>query len=96
MKTDIILGFVALRIAPALGVLTGFDKVMAVVILILFFLGLFKLVDGINNFDQPNGKLGVAQGVAIMLAPIIAFAVFASLYDGLSSVIGDPTGVEAF
>ena len=73
---------------------TILDIGMGFILLAALVTGVSKVMNGIENFREPAGKMETFTGAMIMVTPAVLYAVFINLYPGMSDLIGDPSEID--
>lgn len=73
---------------------TILDYGMGFILLAALVTGTSKVMDGIKNFRDPDGKMETFTGAMIMVVPAVLYAVFINMYPGMTDLIGDPSEID--
>ena len=84
----------ATKAAPIIAKATVVDYGMAFLLLAAFITGASKMMDGLKNFREPDGKMDAVVGALIIVVPAVLFAVFINLYPGMTDLISDPSEID--
>lgn len=82
------------KAAPVIIEATVVDYGMAFLLLAAFITGASKMMDGLKNFREPDGKMDAVVGALIIVVPAVLFAVFIQMYPGMSDLISDPSQID--
>lgn len=73
---------------------TVLDYGMGFILLAALVMGTSKMMDGIKNFRDADGKMETFTGAMILVIPAVLYAVFINLYPGMTDLISDPSEID--